>query len=234
VSASSQVISMVSECVKTMRAASDADAARVCRSVGAFARNAYRGGSAVFTEVRVVHLSRLVRECFREAFQEPLLGYKELRSRFGFSAPTLEGVEAIIDEKVPLPSVSSWDPTLVGWAFQAWGEPLRDQSSWGVSYAAADNAEEADVSALTQIFTDQYIADFLAASSLHLSAAPEGAPRKICDPGCGTGHLLIAALRASARDGRRGQCELYGFDIIRCRVVSSTFVCRAYKAWGGH
>lgn len=201
----------------------DADISRVCEDARIVARDAYGHGSAFFAQARAVYLARLVRECFREAFHDPRLGYKELRERSGFSISLLERAEAHIDERVDLPRVVAWDPTLVGWAFQAWGEPTRDQSSWGISYAAAESAERADIQALTQIFTDGYIAEFLARSCLE-SSLSSGIDRiRICDPGCGTGHLLIASLRELASKGSFSRYELYGFDIDPFAVD----VCRA-------
>lgn len=188
-----------------------------------FARDAYRRGSPIFTEARFVYLSRLVRECFREALRDSRFGFKELRERFGFSIYSLERAEAQIDERVVLPGVSTWDPVLVGWAFQAWGEPMRDEASWGVSYARAESSEYADIKALTQIFTDDYIAEFLVRSCLDSPRLREIDTIRICDPGCGTGHLLMSALRELASKGNLSSHELYGFDIDALAVD----LCRA-------
>ncbi len=202
---------------------SDGDSRRVCEDARMLARDAYRRGHQIFAEGRVVYLARLIRECFREAFQQPRLGFKDLRERFGFSIAALEGAEGQIDERVVLPQVRTWDPVLVGWAFQAWGEPMRHEASWGVSYAEADSAEHADIEALTQIFTDDYIADFLVRSCLESRRFSEIDHIRICDPGCGTGHLLIAALRDLASKGNFNAHEVYGFDIDALAVE----LCRA-------
>lgn len=209
--------------MSVLGASLDVDSRRVCEDARMFARSAYRSGPRIFAEARVVYLARLVRECFREAFQDPRLVFKDLRERCGFSLHSLERAEAQIDERVVLPPVRAWDPVLVGWAFQAWGEPMRDEASWGVSYAEEESAEYADIEALTQIFTDGYIADFLVRSCWESPRVSQVDHIRICDPGCGTGHLLIAAIRDLASKKNQMSCELYGFDIDALAVD----VCRA-------
>lgn len=193
--------------------ASEVDINRVRESARRVALDAHKRGPSFFVEARAAYVGRLALECLREAFGNSRLCYNELKGRFGFSSVALERGDGDVVERFELPQVHSWEPTLVGWAFQAWGEPVRDQSSWAVSYAAEENAESADIQALTQIFTDGYIADFLARSCRELRQRPAGAQIRICDPGCGTGHLLIAALRDRASRGDLNQLELYGFDI---------------------
>lgn len=191
----------------------DADIRAVCERARRCARAAHSRGDARFREARGHFLALLLRECFREAFREPRMTCADIRARLGFGMPLLDTLESSDRSEVDLPTVSAWDPELVGWAFQVWQESERERSSWGVSYAACESAERADVAALTQIFTDGYIADFLVRATFSTLSLPQGRSVRVCDPGCGAGHLLLRALRLFAREKDSTPFEVYGFDI---------------------
>jgi hypothetical protein len=124
------------------------------------------------------------------------------------------------------------EPTLVGWSYQIWNEVGRDAGTWAISRKGLEQAEQLSIVAATQIFTEEYMADFLAARCHELLHAR--VPNyTVVDPACGTGHLLArvfrllieqqAAERAVASVGEIAK-RIYGCDIdadavCLCRVV---------------
>ncbi len=126
------------------------------------------------------------------------------------------------------------EPLLVGWALQVWNEPARDASSWGVSRRGEARAEEASISAATQIFTEEYMAQFLCSHIFGGTSARSGG---VCDPACGTGHLLVPAFRAmrgceSALPPLETLRELFGCDIdpVAVRLCRAILLCEASRA----
>jgi hypothetical protein len=111
------------------------------------------------------------------------------------------------------------DARLIAWAYQIWNEPLRRRNSWAVSHRDAQENESASVEAITQIFTDDYIADFLARCCYKNYLCGRGVQSpipRVCDPACGAGHLLIAMVRRLVECGQSLDeigGRLWGFDI---------------------
>ena len=118
-----------------------------------------------------------------------------------------------------LPESCLDDPTFLGWAYQIWNEPLRDANSWAVSKRSENRHEGVDIAAVTQVFTDRYIADFLISRCVDLwcvSPGRDGVVPRVCDPALGTGHILVAAVRALVARGFSAHViasRLFGFDI---------------------
>jgi SAM-dependent methyltransferase len=109
------------------------------------------------------------------------------------------------------------DPGLLGWAYQIWNEPLRNNDSWAVSRKTSEQSETARVEVITQVFTDDYIASFLARRLLLQDGdAGQSNLPSVCDPACGGGQLLLAFARHLVRCGMSPeqviQC-IWGFDI---------------------
>jgi len=112
------------------------------------------------------------------------------------------------------------DPLLIGWAYQIWNESTRDANSWGISRQDSMPRSPMDIAAATQIFTEEYMADYVS------SHAIQGDSLRVCDPACVTGHLLVSALRAGyQRMGcRQTLMSLFGCDIdpiavSLCRII---------------
>jgi SAM-dependent methyltransferase len=124
------------------------------------------------------------------------------------------------------------DPTLIGWSYQIWNEASRSASTWAVSKRAYDQAERLSIVAATQIFTEEYMADFLALRS-HRLLSERNAGYTVLDPACGTGHILVRVMRlllsevrseVAHGDVERIAGQLYGCDIdpdavSLCRAV---------------
>lgn len=126
------------------------------------------------------------------------------------------------------------EPLLAGWALQVWNEPERDASSWGVSRRGESRAEEASLSAATQIFTEEYMAQFLCS---RIVAGLKVSRSGMCDPACGTGHLLVAAFREMRRRepglaALGALHELFGCDIdpVAVRMCRAILLCEASRA----
>lgn len=106
------------------------------------------------------------------------------------------------------------DPLLAGWAYQLWNEPERKASSWGVSRRGEEQRERLEITAATQIFTDEQMGAFLCER-----ARAHGKLRAdLIDPACGAGHLLVQAFRSrwAQRDGETAEAilaQLFGLDI---------------------
>ncbi len=109
-------------------------------------------------------------------------------------------------------------PTLIGWSYQIWNEVDRDATTWGVSYKGEQQAERLSIVAATQIFTEEYMADFLA-ERCHALLDEKKSSYTVMDPACGAGHLLARVFRLLFREvGNPSAVEqivtrLYGCDI---------------------
>lgn len=116
-------------------------------------------------------------------------------------------------------------PTSLGWAYQVWNESTRDANSWAVSKRAEERHERVDIASVTQLFTDQYIADFLACRCIDLWSQGEQKETQcptICDPAVGAGHMLVAAVLKLVSNGVAAPTiaqRLYGYDIDPLSVV---------------
>jgi hypothetical protein len=122
--------------------------------------------------------------------------------------------------RVPAPPESLLiDSRLIAWAYQLWNDPMRRMNSWAVSHKESRENESASVELITQLFTDDYIADFLARCCYSSQARVHGAGSQIpsvCDPACGGGLLLIAMVRHLVESGQSVEDiggRLWGFDI---------------------
>jgi hypothetical protein len=135
-------------------------------------------------------------------------------------------------ELFPAPIISAVErcPELIGWAYQIWNEGRRSASTWAISYKSQEQAERLSVAVATQIFTEEYIADFLLVRC-HLLLASSKACYDVMDPACGTGHILARALvlwsnHQQASDAQRVAmlerlygCDIDGVAIELCRVI---------------
>lgn len=148
---------------------------------------------------------------------------------------TAWGRESLINDLVD--SVCR-EPLSLGWLFLFWNEQERDASTWAISRQQETPRLSSVETTATQLFTEEYMANFVAERCLSLLSQEtkdrdEGSDRdrgdvEIFDPACGAGHLLIPALRVRALM-RPGESispmieQLYGCDIDP-HVVE---VCRA-------
>ncbi len=159
--------------------------------------------------------------------------HKHLGILFPFAARACH----VSSESASIPELSSemfsavdTHPELIGWAYQIWNEECRSASTWAVSHKHEAQAERLSVAAATQIFTEEYIADFLVARC-HDLIKTTNPLYELADPACGTGHLLARALllwsnEKGATDVQRVKMleRLHGCDIDSvaaelCRVV---------------
>lgn len=121
------------------------------------------------------------------------------------------------------------DPTQIGWAFQFWNEAERDESTFAISRQGSQEMSIRSLTAATQLFTEDYMAEVLVERCL---VGQEGVlGRDVLDPACGTGHILVHALRGirASRESTEGCVEsfvsrMFGCDIDPdavelCRVV---------------
>jgi hypothetical protein len=129
------------------------------------------------------------------------------------------------DEINKLPETFFKSGTNLGWAYQILNASSRDANSWAISKRSDNKSEVVDIAAVTQIFTDDYIAEFLVDRCLTLVGS-EGHPRRqivtLCDPAVGTGHILISAVHALATRGLSAyeiSQSLYGLDIDPIAVI---------------
>ncbi len=95
------------------------------------------------------------------------------------------------------------EPHALGWIHQRWFKPERDSSFAG--HTGAEDKHDAPLHA-TQIYTPRWVADALAHRALSLSTSPLPS---VCDPACGPGQMLLAALDAlAARDPNASALDL--------------------------
>lgn len=185
------------------------------------------------TAARGAFFSRLTREALSECLDPggEVLSSAQIAECLGLSIPlTATGEEfdvAFSDRK----RERLHDPLAIGWAYQIWNERERDENSWGVSKRELRQAERVEVGLVTQLFTDEYIANFMVRRCRALvsrgSRGDVDTAPSVCDPACGVGHILIEALRVFAEDDddrARGGCRVFGFDIDPeavelCRVL---------------
>ncbi len=121
-------------------------------------------------------------------------------------------------------------PTLLGWAYQVWNTPARDVNSWAISKKTERRSEDVNIGLVTQVFTDQYIADFIATQCIARWFEDCDASRSlplICDPAVGTGHILASVIKVEATRGITASDtaeRLFGYDIDPLCVVIARVV----------
>jgi hypothetical protein len=130
---------------------------------------------------------------------------------------SIEAGEALALSAVELDALAA-TPTLIGWSYQIWNEVDRDATTWGVSYKGEQQAERLSIVAATQIFTEEYMADFLA-TRCHALLNEKESSYTVIDPACGAGHLLARVFRLLLKEMGAGSSveqiatRLYGCDI---------------------
>lgn len=124
-----------------------------------------------------------------------------------------------LDSLPEVPQGIASNPEMIGWCYQTWNEPARNSNSWAISRRVEELNESAELDVLTQLFTDDYLADFLVERCFSLLGAESYSQSEvltICDPACGVGHILLAAVKRLSKGGICpgwvGQC-LFGFEI---------------------
>jgi hypothetical protein len=111
-----------------------------------------------------------------------------------------ERVAAPLD--VHLADAVESDPLVMGWAYQFWNETERDVATTGISRRAEAQTEHDEISVVTQLFTEEYMASFLIERCLGTesqASEPGDKGHDILDPACGVGHILVPFLRALTR-----------------------------------
>lgn len=117
------------------------------------------------------------------------------------------------------------DPGLIGWCYQAWNQAERDKSTWAISKRETQLHESAHVPLLTQLFTDEYLSDFLIKRCISLVRSENSRSEEwplLCDPACGVGHMLLAAVKSCSQHMGASPAVLdrvYGFDIDASAVA---------------
>lgn len=179
------------------------------------------------------HAHRLVSLCgLTEEYAAKSGGFEprsdELRVAVDSSIAQVLHRTTFLDEFVS----SSIDPTILGWAYQYWNQPERDESTWAVSRGDTEGVNEKTLSYATQVYTESYMAKFLARECIHQLGNNSRAPiatLTYCDPACGAGNILLAifselhrvavesppiseSARPSTRNFLRELC-LFGVDI---------------------
>ena len=71
-----------------------------------------------------------------------------------------EGALILPDEINRLPETFFENSTNLGWAYQLLNSSGRDANSWAISKRSDYKSEVVNIAAVTQIFTDDYIANF--------------------------------------------------------------------------
>gem|GEM_PF-1477756 len=114
------------------------------------------------------------------------------------------------------------EPLTLGWVYQIWNEEERSRSTWAVSRRGETQPENISVAAATQLFTDEYIANFLI-DRIFSTESPDAV--ELFDPACGVGHFLVHGVRnvyertKSPESVASFVCErLFGVDIDPCAV----------------
>jgi len=179
-------------------------------------------------------LRAMILRCLDTTGDSCALSYDALVDVTGKDAPFVRrrDLSERVMSRFPLPEGISWTPSLVGWAYQVWNEPARHAQSWGVSQRERRQAEHANVARLTQIFTDDYIADFITRRCFALSERTGSRDKhreyiSCFDPGCGAGHMLLSAIRnypISFPGGCLSELQVHGADIDQdavelCRIL---------------
>jgi len=132
----------------------------------------------------------------------------------------------ILSEEIEgIPEIFFGAPTNLGWAYQILNASGRDANSWAISKRNDNKSEVVDIASVTQIFTDDYIAEFLVDRCLTLVRNAEFERShlvRLCDPAVGTGHILVEAIKALSARGFTA-CDisqsLYGRDIDPVAVI---------------
>ncbi len=86
-------------------------------------------------------------------------------------------------------------PTLLGWAYQFWNDEVRDAATWAVSKDGEAGLQEHEISFATQLYTEEYMTEFLVSRALQQNEVEEG-DYSFLDPACGCGHFLVQAVRS--------------------------------------
>jgi hypothetical protein len=129
------------------------------------------------------------------------------------------------DEINRLPETFFENSTNLGRAYQLLNSSGRDANSWAISKRSDNKSEVVNIAAVTQIFTDDYIANFLVDRCLTIIERAGFTERQIftlCDPAVGTGHMLIAAIDALSKRGLAPDeiaRSIYGRDIDPVAVI---------------
>lgn len=211
------------------------DFERVCAYSRAVYRHVLRAESLPLHEARDAVLTRIALQVLASLTDRDLQSYDQVVRLLGVSIPLLARGFQALKSYPELPyqlSLSQSDPVLIGWAHQVWNEARRSQQTWAVSKFSEQQHEHVDLVVVTQLFTDDYISEFLVTQALRRVAltplnGERGTSINFCDPACGTGHILASAVRlfsTSSRCGGEGTLQVYGFDIDPdaievCRLV---------------
>lgn len=154
----------------------------------------------------------------------PRFSPQALRQEEDTFSPPADLIDAIAD-----------DPINLGWAYQFWNESERDDVTWGVS-RAGESAGISAVATATQVFTEDYQAEFLVSRCLPRRETPwclEGA--SLLDPACGAGHIIARVIRRLGEDSRASAddivrfihgCDIDGDAVEVCRMVAFLEVLR--------
>ena len=182
----------------------------------------------VLAERRIISSSRELTEVLTQEF-EALFG---AAPRFAFQiSPTVSGAFEPPSELIMLVADN---PIHLGWAFQFWNEPERDDATWGIS-RLGENVGMRSVAKATQVFTEDYMARFLLA---RCASQSQGIP-SFLDPACGTGHLLVHAARQLGNEPGRNPltilsalhgCDIDGDAVEVCRIVMLLELARTGSA----
>jgi hypothetical protein len=115
-------------------------------------------------------------------------------------------------------------PTLLGWAYQFWNEEGRDAATWAISTRDENGLAQHEISLATQLYTEEYMTEFLVSRALCASTAKQE-ELSFIDPACGCGHFLVQAVRSLRSVLDMSPCEMIfkgdiaGIDIDPFAVV---------------
>ncbi len=205
-------------------------------SLCAYARAMYRRfhgrDPAVVRAARDGVVVTVVLQLLSSFVEREVRSLDEVEEIVGVSIPLIERGFPMLGEFSAGPRLHEIQPVSLGWIYQIWNESRRDAESWAVSSRAKQQPEQVDIGVVTQVFTDQYIADFLVAHTmrrlpLHVTAGTASAGLALCDPACGAGHILASAVRFFLNQGSASagiNHTVHGFDIDAeaveiCRLV---------------
>lgn len=196
--------------------------AKLIAIVGAYTRKAFtlkvlKGGltsaagrELFFAELVGAICKRVLTGKGSKALSDRLVSSLCAESRSDFQGQALEA---------EVPEEFFAHPLALGWAYQVWNESIREDTAWGVSFKSERQREQGNLTVLTQLFTDRYIADFLVKRclDLHLKWGDDKlGGLSVCDPALGTGHILVSVaseLRARGMKAIEIARALSGFDI---------------------
>lgn len=205
-------------------------------SLCAYARAMYRrfpgGDPSLLRAGRDGVVTYLVLQLLSSQVGRKVATADEVADILGVSIPLIERGFQMLDQLPVGPQLSEIPPVFLGWVYQIWNESRRDAETWGVSSRSKPQSERVDIGVVTQVFTDQYIADFLVANTVRgqpdgFRAKRSSAGLSVCDPACGAGHILASAVRFFLSQGGAASGidhSVHGFDIDPeavevCRLV---------------